>query len=524
LPDYKANIHNRIGAMRSPADGGLGKAAATFDEISKELSEASQAKEPRKVGKGKEPLPVQVSSAPRTPSEYVRAVVGPLTGILETTTIVIVFTLFILIKREDLRNRLLRLAGSGQLNVMTKAMDDASARLSRYLLMQFVVNVSYGLLFGLGLYGIGIPHPLLWGVLSSLLRFIPYIGTPVATVFPIALALAVFPGWHQVGLTLALFLFLEIATANFIEPWLYGSHTGISSLAILVAAIFWGMLWGPMGLILSTPLTVCLILAGRYVPQLNFLEIILGDEPVLSPQAHFYQRLLALDDDEAREIAETYLKDHSLDDLYETVMVAALRLAEQDRHTDALDDNRTAFIYRGTEELVEELYELTQSETPGASCAMTPQASGPLIVCVPARDKADEIVGTMAAQLFWRGGYNAQALPIAPASDTWAQLESLNPNIVCVSALPPFAAGQAKSMCKQIRQHHPAMKIVLGLWQFPGGLDKARERVGSSCANLICTSVAKLIMMMVDSQLLPAATPQMADSSLEQEVESSVNT
>ncbi len=297
---------------------------------------------------------------PIAPSEYLRDVVGPLTGILETAFIVVIFALFILLKREDLRNRLLRLAGSGQLNVMTQALDEASQRLGRYLLLQFLVNAGYGLLFGLGVYAIGIPHALLWGVVGGLLRFVPYVGTPIAALFPMTLALAVFPGWSQVGLTFLLYLFLELIIANLIEPWLYGAHTGVSSLAILVAAVFWVMLWGPVGLILSTPLTVCLILMGRYVPQLDFLEILLGDEPVLSPHAHFYQRLLALDDDEARDIASRHLKENPIANLYDSVLIPALGLAERDRHMNVLDETRRKFIHQSTRELIEELYEGSQ--------------------------------------------------------------------------------------------------------------------------------------------------------------------
>jgi len=283
LSDYRANIHNKIAAVRAPGSGGLGKATATVNDLSKELSTASETAGNKKLSqnRGKEPIPVQVAEPPHSASEYLRDVIGPISGILETTGIVVIFTLFILIKREDLRNRLIRLAGSGQLNTMTEALDEASQRLGRYLLLQFAVNAGYGLLFGLGVYFIGIPHALLWGVFGFLLRFVPYVGTPVAAAFPMGLALAVFPGWSQVALTFALFLLLELTIANLVEPWLYGSHTGISSLAILVAAICWGMLWGPVGLILSTPLTVCLILMGRYMPQLNFLEVLLGDEPVL---------------------------------------------------------------------------------------------------------------------------------------------------------------------------------------------------------------------------------------------------
>jgi predicted PurR-regulated permease PerM len=512
LPAYKNNIHNRIEAIHSPSNGGLGKAAATVNDISKELSSASEPGAAKRLGgnKSKDPVAVQVATSPRTAKEYLRDILGPLAGILETTVIVIVFTLFILIKREDLRNRMLRLAGSGQLNVMTQAMNDASTRLSRYLLLQFTVNVGYGLLFGLGLYAIGLPHPLLWGVLSSFLRFIPYIGTPVATAFPMAMALAVFPGWNQVGLVFGLFLFLEITIANVVEPLLYGAHTGISSLAILVAAIFWGMLWGPVGLILSTPLTVCLILIGRYVPDLNFLEIILGDEPVLSPQAHFYQRLLALDDDEAREIAERYLKEHSLEDLYDSVLIPALSLAERDRHTNALDETRRAFIYRGTRELVEELYEISQEQADSVRCEVSktpvsPFSSKSKIVCLPARDEADEIVGTMISHLFRSAGYKVRQIDAGSIPAMLSQLEMLNPQVVCVSALPPFAAVQAKSLCKQVRQRFPRAKIVLGLWRFPGGVEKAQERVGFNCADMICTSAAQLISILTKNNFFSSS-------------------
>src|SRR5579864_2113004 len=250
LPDYKANIHNKIEASRTRASGAWREATATVTDLSKELSIASERAGNKKLGKNgeTEAIAVQVAAPPRTATEYLRDVAGPLTGILEIAAIVVILTLFILVKRKDLRNRLLRLAGSGQLSVMTQAINEASHRLGRYLLLQFVVNAGYGILFGLGVYFIGIPHPLLWGVLGTLGRFIPYVGTLVATAFPMAMAMAVFPGWSQVGLTFALFLFLEITIGNVIEPWLYGAHTGISSLAILVAAVFWGMLWGPVGL------------------------------------------------------------------------------------------------------------------------------------------------------------------------------------------------------------------------------------------------------------------------------------
>lgn len=525
LPDYKANIHSKIEAIRAPGSGGLSKARATVNDLSKELTSASETEGNKKLQNGgKQPISVQVAAPPHNAAEYLRDVVGPLTGILETAGIVVIFALFILLKREDLRNRLLRLAGSGQLNVMTQALDEASRRLGRYLLLQFLVNAGYGLLFGLGVYAIGIPHALLWGVLGGLLRFVPYVGTPIATLFPMGLALAVFPGWSQVGLTFLLYLFLELIIANLIEPWLYGAHTGVSSLAILVAAVFWVTLWGPVGLILSTPLTVCLILMGRYVPQLDFLEILLGDEPVLSPQAHFYQRLLALDDDEARDIASRHLKENSIGDFYDSVLIPALGLAEKDRHMNVLDETRTRFIHQSTRELIEELYESSQdAPIPGADVAGTDGSSAvavravsgpgitgsrifrPTIICIPARDEADEIVATMVMQLLRRAGCNADALPMTDISTMFEQLEQLHPHVICVSALPPFAAGRAKALCRQLRQRHPKAKIVLGLWEFPGGVTKAQERVGVGCADIIGTSLAQIVSLLEEGNAVASS-------------------
>jgi len=496
LPDYRANIHNKIEALRPPRGSGLSKATATVHDLSKELSPTS---ETAGNDRGKEPIAVQVAAPPHSTAEYLRDFLGPLTGSLETAGIVVIFTLFIVVKREDLRNRLLRLVGSGQLTVMTQALDEASRRLGRYLLLQFAVNAAYGLLFGLGVYFIGIPHPLLWGVFGCLLRFVPYIGTPVAAVFPMGMALAVFPGWSQAGLTFVLFLLLELTIANLIEPWLYGSHTGVSSLAILVAAIFWGMLWGPVGLILSTPLTVCLILIGRYIPQLNFLEILLGDEPVLSPQAHFYQRLLALDEEEARDIVEEYLKQNPIGNLYDSVLIPALSLAEKDRHMNVLDEIRTKFIYQNTRELIEELYEdysaSLEPDHPLVLAGATESQSGSMVVCIPARDEADEIVGIMAMQLLRRAGYNASALPIASVSTMLEKAEQLHPDVICISALPPFAAVQAKSLCKQLRRRCRDTKIFLGLWEYPGGVPKAQERVGLGCADMIGTSLSQMVLL-----------------------------
>ena len=505
FPSYKSNIQEKIEGLHVPHGSGLKDATNTVRELSNELSAASESAVNSKSRKTSNagPIAVQMAQPPSNAPQYLRAMVGPLTGVFETSAMVIVFALFMLVKREDLRNRLIRLAGQGRLNVVTQALDDASRRLSRYLLLQFLVNATYGLIFGSGLHWIGVPHALLWGVLGGLLRFVPYVGTPVAAAFPMGLALAVFPGWQEVGLVFGLFVVLELIIANALEPWLYGAHTGISSLAILVAAVFWAILWGPVGLILSTPLTVCLILMGRYVPHLSFLEVLLGDEAVLPVEAHFYQRLLALDQDEARDIADAYLKEKTIANFYDSVLIPALTLAEQDRHLNSLESATANFISQSTRDLIEELGERSVDEPlmpngEGLHAGDSEDAvlAGLRVACLPAGDEADELVAMMIAQLLKQLGCEVRHLPIGPRANLLDQVATDMPQVVLVSALPPFAIGQARSLCKRLRQRHPALKIILGLWSFEGGAARAQDRIGSSAADLIATSLQEAISLL----------------------------
>jgi hypothetical protein len=361
---------------------------------------------------------------------------------------VVIFTVFMLLKREDLRNRLLRLVGLGQLNIMTQALDDASGRVSRYLLMQFLVNASFGTLFGFGLYRIGVPNAVLWGVVAGILRIVPYVGTLVAATLPIALSLAVFDGWLRPLLVFLLVVGLELIIANFVEPWLYGAHVGISSLVLLVTAVFWTVLWGPAGLILSTPLTVCVVVLGRYVPQLSFLHILLGDQPVLAPEAQIYQRLLAMDQLEAQTIMGQFLKGRPLVELYDSVLIPALNMAEQDRHKGVIDAAREEFLFLSINEMIAELSEY-QLATDGSAedSVPIPDAAERLsarIICLPAHDRADEITAAMLAQLLEQKGLAALSFPIVgPSPNEWlewlALIETRGSDIVCISALPPYA-------------------------------------------------------------------------------------
>ncbi len=504
LPHYQRNIRRKIEAVKNPGGQGLAKAAASIEQITTELSPSAPAEQKRKAlsqqtgnrnrsdraQQPPPPVPVEVVKHPTSTLESLGLLSTSLARFFGEAGAVVILTLFMLMKRDDLRNRLVRLWGQGHLVAVTTAIDDAAERVSRYLLTQSLVNGTFGLLLGFGLYWIGLPYSAFWGVFGALLRFIPYVGTLVAGMCPVLLALAVFDGWTRPLLTLGLFVTIEAITSGIVEPWLYATRTGISSLAILVSAAFWTLLWGPIGLVLSTPLTVCLAVLGRYVPQLEFLYVLLGDEPVLSPEAHYYQRLLAMDEDEATEVIETHLREKDLGEVYDSVLIPALSMAEQDRHQDRLEEERERFIYQSSKELIQELGEraAASSDRPAARSLSSP----PLCIrCLPARDRADELVALMLAQLLRRSGHDAEAIPLGSLEDMLAHLAQAHADVLFISALPPFALTHARSVCRRARQQSRELKIAVGLWNSAAELERSKERLGSDCAEYVMTSLAQ---------------------------------
>jgi hypothetical protein len=418
---------------------------------------------------------------------------------------VILFTFIILLRREDLRDRLIRLVGHGQLSVTTQVFEEAADRVSRYLRVQLIVNVTYGVPIGVALYAIGVPNAALWGLLAIALRFIPYIGAWIAAAMPIALAFAISDGWSLVIWTVAVFLVLEIISNNVVEPWVYGSSTGMSAIAIIVAAIFWTWLWGAVGLLLAVPLTVCLVVMGRYIPQLAFLSIMLGDQPVLPLEERLYQRLLARDHEEAAELAETYVGEHGLEALYEDVLIPVLNLAERDRHNEALSDERMQFVLDSMRTLVDDVSDRPEEakekadvlgETKQTSPAET--TLGSISVCiVPARDEADEIVGTMLLRRLTARRVATELLTTdVLKSEVLERVAELAPQAVYVSALPPAAVLDASFLCKRLRPRFPDLKIVVALWHAEGDVEKGRTRLlAAGASEVVVTlkdSIAKL--------------------------------
>ena len=420
-----------------------------------------------------------------------RGVVGPITSF----GIVMILGLFMLIRQEDVRDRALRLLGGGQLHVATQALDDAGARVSRYLLIQFIINASFGACIAAGLYFIGVPYSLLWGVLAAALRFVPYFGAPIAAVAPVAMAFVATSGWTAVILTIVLFAVLEFSIANLVEPWLYGSSARISPLAILASAVFWSWLWGPIGLLLSTPLTVCLVVIGRHVPRLRYLSVVLGDEPALAPEARFYQRLLAGDQTEAWDIAERTLRDSSPTALYDTVIIPGLILAEEDRNREELDAAREKYIFQSIRDLLEDLggRPLTAPAPPveagdkaatervaigvepgdAARQALEEQPAGKKlkVLCLPANDEADEMGAIMLSHLLTLRGIKAEALSFSTlAGERLEVVGEKDVGLVCVSAVPPEGLRHARYLCKRLRARYPGLKIVAGLWRETGDL------------------------------------------------------
>lgn len=511
LPQYQQNIHKKLEAIRAPNTGAVGRAAASVKELGKELASppapvappmASNRAGPRVAPNAASgPLPVQVVEKPANELLYVRDMIQPFLGPLGVFGMVVIFSLFLMIGHNDLRDRLFRLVGVSQLNVMTQALNDATSRVSKYLLLQLLVNVGFGVLCGTGLFLIGVPYAVLWGAVAAILRIVPYIGAPVAASLPFMLSLAVFDHWMQPLLVFLMFSTIEIVTGNWVEPWLYGVHTGVSSLALILTTVFWTVLWGPAGLILSTPLTVCVVVLGRYVPQFAFLHILLGDEPALVEEAKFYQRLLAMDDQEARTVIDRYLNEHSLLELCDSVLIPALTLAEHDRHKGELDQDREEFLFLSVKEMLAELAERAAraalADVEAAGDAKPASACG-RIFCIPASDEADEVTAAMLALLLEHSGCIVLPFTPDPVLQQLAFVQPAADDVFCISALPPFAFAHARTLSHQLRVRFPKIRIVVGVWGFAGDTERAMERFQAPRPDRLVTSLADAIQAVLN--------------------------
>jgi predicted PurR-regulated permease PerM len=503
LPTYRKNIEQKIADIRGAGKGGaLEKVQKTAEQVKKELEKQdepspAQPKPREVVVQGEQsstfwPLPIDIA---------------PMFERLASAGLAIVLVIFMLMQREDLRNRLIRLVGYGRLTTTTRALEEASQRISRYLLMQSIINISFGVAVAIALWLIGLPYALLWGFLAAMLRFIPYVGPWAATIMPSALSLIVFPGWMWTALVIAVFLVLELINNMILEPLLYGESAGVSEVALLVAIAFWTWLWGPIGLILATPLTVCVVVLSKHVPHLEFISILMSDEPVMQSGVSYYQRLLAGDEDEAEEIVEEYLKTHPMEQIYDEVLIPALNDVKRDFSFGKLDEGNQQFIFKATREILEDLNGLNPdaSSSPAARIKKDSPPTTPRvrILGCPVRDEADELALLMCRQLLSPIRYEMEVLPDeALTSEVVDQVAEQSPALICIVSLPPGGLAQTRYLCKRLRARFPDTRIIVG--RLGTQSTNHQEALIAAGADKVATNMIELRNQIVQvSQIIP---------------------
>jgi predicted PurR-regulated permease PerM len=503
LPRYQTTIESKVGSLREGTIGRLSQSLRDFGhrfdravaeqpkEDAQTSPNAAQTPAPAEPG----PLPVEVHQPDPTPAQMARDVLLPILAPLATMGIVFVVLIFILMQREDLRDRMIRLFGASDLHRTTVAMDDAARRLSRYFLTQLALNASFGVVTAIGLWAIGVPSPALWGVFAALMRFVPYIGSFVAAAPPILLAAAVDPGWSMALMTLALFLIGEPLMGHVVEPVVYGQSTGLSPFSVVISAIFWTWLWGPIGLLIATPLTLCLVVLGRHVERLEFLDVLLGDRPALTPAENLYQRMLAGDPDEALESAEVLLKERSLTSYYDEVALKGLQLAANDatrgvlthRQLDQVRDVITALVQDlNSHEDVEPKPHETKDEPVASPKSEKPEIKEPAIVgemphedkiadawrtdgavmCIAGRGPLDEAASEMLAQLLNKHGLGSRLIPHEAVSrSSIFNLDMSGVQMICISYLEISGTpAHLRYLLRRLRKQAPQAPILVGLW------------------------------------------------------------
>jgi predicted PurR-regulated permease PerM len=532
LPGYQTNITEKIHSLRDTTtrSGVVSRAATMLSDLGDEITKSHEkpgraaASQPGALAPGappQKPVPVEIRPPDPTPLQLIGQVVGPLLQPLATAGIVVVFVIFFLLQRQDLRDRFIRLAGAGDLRRTTQAMDDAAHRLSRYFLIQTGINASLGGLIGTGLWLIGVPNPALWGILAMLFRFVPYIGPVIAAAFPAALAVAVDPGWSMLFWVVGLFVVAEGIAAQLIEPWLSGHSTGLSGVAVIVAAAFWTLLWGPVGLLLSTPLTMCLVVLGRHVEHFQFLEVLLGDRPALAPEESFYQRLLVGDPDEAAHQAEAFLKNQPLSVYYDEVAIRGLALAQLDVNRGTLDHAHRARVKEAVEWVIDDLSDHDDATAPPREAGagevelpppvlsreeLAPGWRERPVLCVAGRGSFDEAAAAMLAQLLENRGIGARVVPSDAVSvANLMRLDVAGVQMAFLSYLEPGSFTNPRYLVRRLRRRLPRATIVGGFWTLTAQESVERDALAATRADGVATSLRQAVEQAVNAAIQAAS-------------------
>jgi predicted PurR-regulated permease PerM len=489
LPRYQSTLRDKIQSLQGVATGAgpLERASDVLKDLKKQLDKpaAAPTADPSlsSQAQSNRPIPVEVRQPDPGALQVLRALIEPLIHPLTTTGIVVIFVIFILLQQSDLRNRLVRLAGAKDLHRTTAALDDAGQRLSRLFLTQLVLNASFGVVIGLALWLIGVPSAPLWGMLAMIMRFVPYIGALISAVFPVVLAAAVGPGWTMVLMTGALFLIAESIVGQAIEPLIYGHSTGLSPVAVITAATFWTWLWGPIGLILATPLTMCLVVLGRHVDQLKFLDVMFGDEPPLTPAELIYQRMLARDPVEAADQARVFLREKPLTAYYDEILLEGLRLAQADAQRGSLDEDQMRRVRDAVADIIDDLATHTDVDNASTNSAEgdSPLAQlekaeekvqekelperwriGKSVLCIPGQSLLDEALAAIVTHLLEHRGIGARAEQADALSiSRILSWDTAGVELVCLCFLEAVTAAQIRYAIRRIHRRMPHVSIIV---------------------------------------------------------------
>lgn len=506
IPHYERNVAHKIHMLEASAmsNGFIARTSALLNNLNNQISsgQITHAVNPTPGGANQErPIPVVVRQPSASPLQIIEDIARPLLDPLATAGIAIIFVVFILLQKEDLRDRFIWVAGSGDLQRAKIALDDGASRVSRYLLTQTAINTVFGTVIGAGLFFIGVPNPWLWCVVAAMLRFVPYVGVPLAATAPLLLSLAVDPGWSKVFWTAALYFGLEPVTGQVVEPLLYGKSAGLSPIAVVVAATFWTWVWGPVGLLLSTPLTLCLAVLGRHVERLKFLDVLLGNRPPLAYEESFYLRILAGDPDDAARLAESFLKRHSLCEYYD-IALKGLVLAQADADRGALDEERCAAIKQLVEGLIQNLSDNGDSlsailgkpeqndseETNNLPISLPQEWLDRPVLCVAGRNMLDEAAALLLADLLGKCGIGVRLISADEAST--ANIQKLDPTgvrLICLSYLEPGSGTNAHYLMRRLRRRIPDAGAIAGFWGIPEDNSRFLDSVEAAGCDVVTT-------------------------------------
>ena len=486
LPGYRANIKAKIADVRGAGQGGaVEQLQETIEDLKGDLGAPTSP-----AGTAASPVVV----APETAAGFARfSWLGPVVGPLGTASLVFALVMFMLLERRDLRDRLIGLFGQGRLAITTKAFDEAGSRVSRQLLMQSLVNAVYGIGVAVGLHFLNVPYPFVWAALGAALRFIPYVGPVLGAGAPILVSLAALEGWRGPLMVVALFVCLELFTNLVLETVLYAGAAGVSQVALLVSVAFWTWLWGPLGLLLATPLTVCVVVLGKHVPGLEFVGTLMADRPALAPEYTYYQRLLARDQSEAADLVEHHIKQNPPTSVYDALLLPALNYAERDRLEGRLSSAEESTVSEATRELIGDAAEWIRkgTEAQGGSAQLElPTPPALRVLAYAANGVTDELALVMLSHL-------VEDLPIQldihqgrlHVNGLVSLLQQDHISVLCIADLPPSPPSKTRYVVKRLRAALPDLRIVVGRWAPPALADESVDGLLQDGATLVAATL-----------------------------------